>query len=358
MENFNLKMSNKLSFEEKIEIGVYPSKQDFSRAYMGNMNREQICKYFDISISTFKKLRNFYQLPPKKRVVDKSTYIQRVIKTKQTLNERYGEYDSPERRRFYDSVLYKAIKTNLAKYGDVNPMCLPDIQEKAKATNFERYGVGNAMQNKEVQSRASKTDLEKYGVKHHISSKIVRDKASKTILSKYGTLNVTGLPQIQEKIKRTNLERYGAEYGLQNPEIRLKGYTTMDNNGVNAVRASSQQVYINNLFEGQLNYLYGYYHIDSYVSKYNIGIEYSGGGHNLSVKIGKETAEHFEKKEKCRRKYFYNHKLPILEFISTIDKLPSDEILLNYLTSFVEMVSNGILYVCIDLDSNKIIEIK
>lgn len=127
----------------------------------------------------------------------------------------------------------------------------------------------------------------------------------------------------------------------------------MSEKGKQAVLFSSQQKYLNDLYQGKLNYLFEFYHVDSYLEKDNIIVEYSGSGHDLSVRLGKETKEHFEGKEKARRNYFRNKKIPILEFLSKTDKLPEDNILLEYLSKAKQKFSEGILYYCVNLDTEK-----
>ena len=127
----------------------------------------------------------------------------------------------------------------------------------------------------------------------------------------------------------------------------------MLNNGIQAVLSSSQQIYINNLYNGELNYLFEYYHVDSYLMKDNVIVEYSGSGYDLSVRIGRETREKFEGREKARRNYFINRKIPVLKLVSKTDKLPDDEKLLEILSKAKELFSQGVLYYCVDLDTLK-----
>lgn len=78
----------------------------------------------------------------------------------------------------------------------------------------------------------------------------------------------------------------------------------------------------------------------------------------MSVQLGRETRERFEGKEKRRKTYCLRHNLPIIEFVSKTDKLPQDEILIEYVEDFYQKTLNdGTMYMCVDLDSLGIKEI-
>ena len=346
-----------LAVAKNIENGRFPSKEDFLNVYDKYHSRADICKIFNICASTFKKLAKYYGLPPKDRCVCAEDYIIRKEKIAKSLDEKYGPLGSETRNVFYQKNKEKMQKTCLEKYGTINPSELDFVKEKRKMVFLDKYGVENPMQCQAIFEKASKTNEERYGYKYTVICPEIQEKIKKSILEKYGTLNVMELPEIREKAEKTNMERWGFKTPLSNPEIRKKGFETMSKNGQQAVLSSSQQNYINNLFGGQLNYLIEYYHVDSFLIDENIGIEYSGSGHDVSVRSGREARERFEAKEMARKKYFINHKIPILEFIYKKDILPSDEILFGFLNDFRENVKNGNLYMCVDIDSLEVKEI-
>ena len=133
------------SFEEKIALHIYPSKEEFVQLNAQNLNRKEICEKCQISESTYKKLRKYYDLPPKKRKVDLDTYPQRFIRTQQTLLEKYGAPGSDTRREFYRQNRLKQQKTCLEKYGVEDPTILPEFVDKRQQTVLEKYGVDNPM---------------------------------------------------------------------------------------------------------------------------------------------------------------------------------------------------------------------
>lgn len=340
-----------MTFEERISLGIYPSKKQLEELYTQKLNRAEICNLLNISVSTYKKLRRYYGLNPKTRVVDKSTYRVRVLKTQKTLNARYGLKGSETRNEFYRQNRKKQEDTCLSRYGVKDTSSLPHVIEKRKNTFLLRYGVDNPMKSSEIQLKAQQTDLHKYGCKYHINSSIIKQKSKESILERFGTTSFMKIPEVAEKRKKTNLQKYGYECCLSNPNIRQKGFETMSMNGTQAVLSSSQQQYIAKLFQGEVNYLIGPYHIDCFLLSNNIGIEYSGSGHDLSVRLGRETQAHFDSKEKARRAYFINHKIPILDFFSKTDKLPSDNKLFELLENAKNEFQQGILYYPIDLDN-------
>lgn len=341
-------------FIDRISNHEYPSKEELEFLHTQKLNRVEICQKLNISISTYKKLRRYYGIQPKPRKVDLSTCKGRAEKAQNTILQRYGEKGSDSYNNFYRDRRERTKQTNLEKYGVEDPTILPEFMEKRKQTYIQKYGVDNPMKSSLVQEKAQQTDLLKYGSRYHINSSVVKSKTINTLMEQYGVSTPSKVPGALEKRDQTNLKKYGHVNPLANPEIRAKAYKTMSDNGTEAVLSSRPQKHINNLFGGKLNYLFTYYHVDSYLVADNIVVEYAGTGHDLSVRTGRETLKHFLGKEKARMAYFRNLKIPVLEFISKTDKLPSDEILLQHLENAKQKFSLGILYYCVNLDTNQI----
>lgn len=341
-------MSNKLtktiSFEQKIQVGIFPSKEEFENVYNKELTREEICKYFNFSVSTFKKLRRYYNLPLKKKVVrDKESYKIRVKHSLETLKQKYGEKDSKEMQEFYYKRKQKLEKTCLEKYGTTNVSALPEIMNKRKQAFFERYGVDNPMKLKSVQEKAKQTDLQKYGTEYHITSDLVKDKIKRTMIEKYGVDNSFKNPQTRKKIYESNVEKYGNPFAF---------------NIQKQIPISKQQRHINDILKGQLNKPFGYYFADIYIEDQNVVVEYSGGGHNLSVIFGDCTQEEFHQKEIIRRKYFQSQNISMLEFVSSTDKLPSDEFIMDFFNNSITLFkTQGKKYIRFNFDKNIIEQI-
>lgn len=102
------------------------------------------------------------------------------------------------------------------------------------------------------------------------------------------------------------------------------------------------------MLQGQLNVRIDNYVIDILLPNHII-VEYNGGGHELSVKLGELTLEQFQQKEIRRNNFLINlgYKLLIIE--SKKDKLPSNllEMINNAITKFSD--TQKILYLNIDL---------
>ena len=58
---------------------------------------------------------------------------------------------------------------------------------------------------------------------------------------------------------------------------------------------SKQQLYIHSLLGGELNYCTGKCFLDIAFLDEKIYLEYDGGGHDLSVKLGNMSKEEFER---------------------------------------------------------------
>ena len=341
-----------ISFEEKVGQGIFPSKEEFSFVYFQNFTREEICQYFGFSESTFKKLRRFFNLPDKKHIIrDSESYKQRQKTLEETLNHRYGPPGSTTRAEFYASNRTKAQNTCLKKYGISESASLESTKRKRRETCLEKYGVPNAMQSEYFRQKASETDLLTYGCKHHIASAEVREKIKRTMLERYGTTCVTSLPAVSAKRVATNRKKYGVDHVLQSPEVRAKGCQTMYQNGPCSVRSSRQQCYIASLFNGELNVPFGVFYADCFLRNENLIIEYNGSGHDLSVRLGRETPENFALKEEKRCNYFISQGFNMFVLQSSTDRLPPEEVLLRCLSEAREHFLAGEHLYKIDLDT-------
>jgi very-short-patch-repair endonuclease len=136
--------------------------------------------------------------------------------------------------------------------------------------------------------------------------------------------------EIKEKILQTNLERYGCKTPAQLPEVRAKITQTLYANS--SQKASKQQRYINNLYQGILNFPVKYYCADVFLSNDNLIVEYDGSGHMLNVTMGRETIEEYNHKEIVRYNVLKNEGYKQMKIISKTDKLPQDSTLLQMLS--------------------------
>lgn len=246
-------------------------------------------------------------------------------KSRNTMKEKYGyEYVSqvPEFKE-------KVAATNLEKYGVENVILNPEIKEKANNTNLERYGTIYPAQNDEIKIKTVNTNLERYGYESVCESPIVKEKIQNTNLQKRGVRYPMQSEDVRNKSKETVIKKYGVDNVNKCPEIRLKCIRTLYQNGT--VSTSKQQIHICELYGGKLNYPISYYNADIVLLADKIVVEYDGGGHDMCVKFGDVTQEDFDVKE---RKRFYAIKaqgFKQIHIISRMDKLPSDNKLLEIL---------------------------
>lgn len=214
--------------------------------------------------------------------------------------------------KYGDSVCNKCkpIKTkrnNLEKYGVECTFSLPEVREKVKNTNLQRYGVECSLQNKSVRQKAIDTCSSHYGVDYSIQNKEVLAKTKESLFEHYGVYNPSQSPIVQEKAAKTFYKN-------------------------SSQKASVQQRYICNLYNGDLNYPISYYNADVYLSDSNFIVEYDGGGHKLNVITGRETEEEYLQKEIIRNNIIKRNGYKQMKIISYTDKLPSDDVLLKMLS--------------------------
>lgn len=201
----------------------------------------------------------------------------------------------------------KLEESMVLRYGVKNSMNLESTKEKVKNTNIERYGVENARQNENV-----------------------KEKFKNTCLERYGTTSPLKNEQIKQRFINTNIERYGGKSPLCDESVRRKSLETMQNNiGPNKYMMSAQQKHFWDIYNGCVNTPVGKYCADILFEEEKIDFEYSGGGHDLKVKLGCITKEEFTKKEEDRRLYFLNRGYKEFEIISSNDVLPDDEFLIQ-----------------------------
>lgn len=273
----------------------------------------------------------------------------------------------------------KAKQTIVKKYGVENAFQLKEVKEKIKQTNLERYGVENARQNKNISEKIKQTNLERYGVECVSKNTIIKEKIKQTNLERYGvTCNLQSPNKkniIQEKVKQTNLKRYGVEYPMQSelirkksqntmlkkynfnnslqvPEIRKKIYITKYKN--QSMPCSKNQKKIANLLNGEINYPIDLFFIDIALLDKMIYIEYDGGGHNLSVKLGYITKKDFDNKQR-KRKYILQKKgWKLIRIISHKDKLYSDDLMIILINKAQQyLLETNHSWVEIDIDNNE-----
>lgn len=266
-------------------------------------------------------------------------------KAKQTNLERYGAEHYSKTEEFVDRIK----NTSLERYGAEHYSQTEEYINRVKNINIERYGVDSYSKLEECQEKMRSTTEDRYGVPYYSQTQEYKDKFHNTCVERYGesygklfiekALNTfyekTGYnvplqsPEVKEKVKQTCMDRFGYEYSLQSPEIREKISRTLYANS--SQKASKQQRYICELYQGILNFPVKFYNADIYLQNDNLIIEYDGGGHMLNVVIGRETIEEYIKKEIIRDSVIKREGYKQMKIISLEDEIPSDQMLLQML---------------------------
>ena len=250
---------------------------------------------------------------------------------------------------YYSCITHRKI---ISKDCCRNTKCM---KQKREESVLKTYGVTAVSQLESVQEVKKKNNMIKYGCVCPLQNEEIKQKSLKTMMEIYGCAHPMESDVIKQKIKNTCLERYGVENVAQNCDIRDKQMQTMiERYGDYNVPTSSQQIYIQNLYNGILNFKYRGFFGDILLEEYNIIIEYSGGGHRMPVMRGFETDEEFDAKQETRRKVFLDGGYKQFEIISKTDVLPDDNFLLILKDKAITvLIEYNYEYYSYNLDTNE-----
>jgi hypothetical protein len=166
-------------------------------------------------------------------------------------------------------------------------------------------------------------------------------KMMKTSLKKYGNICSLRNKDILQKSKNTNLKKIGVEYPFQDKGILKKCVESFKINGcTHGVFVSKPQIYLNNLFGGEIDCIEFPYRLDSFFKNKNLYFEYDGSGHEMLIKMGKVTKEEFEEKEMKRSIFFKEKGYKEFRIVSFNDIFPSDEKLLEIKNRAFDLLLN------------------
>jgi len=239
------------------------------------------------------------------------------------------------------------------KYGVDNINKLDSTSIKRKQTNLDKYGVDNPMQVVEFKNKQYLNNYLKYGVQHNSQLEGRNEKCIQTSLEHYGCESPMQSIEVKNKLKQTCLERFGVDNPLKSFDVRKKMNKTLNKNGT--APTSRQQIYVNSIFKGELNYPEDRSLLDIAFPDDKLYVECDFGGHNLQVKLGKITQDEFDKKERVRSIILNRKGWKEMRIISTNDKLPSDLIIFYMLQFAKSYLSTGHSWIKFDIDNNKVI---
>lgn len=240
-------------------------------------------------------------------------------KSKITNLERYGSEFYQSTEEFHE----KTKATHKERYGVEYTMQNPDFQKKSENTLMKKHGVKNPMHVEEYRLKQENSLKENYGVTSPLKSPEILAKVQQTNKERYGGISPASSEEVRNKIKETNIRVYGVPHPMQNAKVQEKLLRSLYKNGT--MKSSSQQNHIHTLVGGELNYPVSRSSLDIAFPEEMIYIEYDGGGHSLSVKLGELSKEEFDKKERSRTFFLFDRGWREIRLVSENDKLPRDE---------------------------------
>jgi very-short-patch-repair endonuclease len=232
-----------------------------------------------------------------------------------------------------EEVKNKIREYYLINYEKENPSQIEEIKRKQIETINNKYGVDNVFQSEEIKGKIIQTNFKKYGCKYATQNELVKNKTKQTCMDRYDTEN----PMKNEEIKNLAI-------------INLMRSKYKNGTGI----CSSQQLYLNDIFKGKLNYAVDKCLLDIAFPENKIYVEYDGGGHDLIVKIGKISRKEFETKEMKRQYYLFSKGWKLLKIISLNDLLPTDDMLLLIFNIGCEYLNTNHSWIYYDIDNNLI----
>ncbi|ADO00355.1 homing endonuclease [Wiseana iridescent virus] len=125
-------------------------------------------------------------------------------------------HDIKRGRRCPNCAPHRRAKTNLERYGTVNPFSSEKIKEKIKNTCLEKYGVSHHMKLESIRNKAVETNLQKLGVKYAFNTEETFEKIRKIHFKNYGVRFPLQSTFIQSKISQTFLKKIGTNRPMSN----------------------------------------------------------------------------------------------------------------------------------------------
>ena len=209
-----------------------------------------------------------------------------------------------------------------------------DYCKKIFKKQYRRYleTVGNITCSKCKSLKAQETHMERYGSKCVLWNKDVRDKIIEQSLERYGCENPGMSDHAREQRRQTCMDKYGAPTPLENPYI-LNDTRARNEESQGSVICSREQLKFNECIGGEPGVQVWLYCLDVVLRGEMICCEYDGGGHDLCVKMGRQTQADFDAKEARRAAYLHNLGYKTFRFINPRSRAYSEEDLLGALES-------------------------
>lgn len=246
----------------------------------------------------------------------------------------------------------KTKEVNLIKYGVKHTSELETNKQKRRETNLKIYGSEYAVQNKNVKEKMKNTFLENYGETTPAKNQEVKNKMAQTNMERYGAISPTLNEEVRAKQIETLKNNYGVAFPQQSEEIKKLSMKSLYEN--NTAPCSRQQRYIHNLLGGKLNFPHHNSFLDICFVDEKIYLEIDLGGHELQMKLGNVTEEEYRNNERKRWYALYRKGWKEIRIISTKDKIPSDDKLIEIMNYAREYLNTGRHYIKFYLDEGKV----
>lgn len=203
------------------------------------------------------------------------------------------------------AVSERRQKTNLEKYGCVNPSSHPEIKEKRRQTTQDRYGVDNPFHLDSVKLKSKNTLMNNYGVLNPMQSESIQKEFNQNLQEKYGVSNIFHIESAKENYKKTCMQNYGVENPSKSPivvERIIKANIENASTG-NSKMENSLRDYIRSLgFETKKGYVGGTRpgELDIVVKEKNIAFEFNGAYWHCDRDERMPTDYHLNKTIGCK----------------------------------------------------------
>jgi len=207
-----------------------------------------------------------------------------------------------------------------------------DYCHKIFQQQYRRYfsATGKISCTKCKSLKAQDTHMERYGAKCILWDKNVRDKIIEKSLEKYGCENPGMSARAQRRRRQTCMEKFGVPTPLESPDI-LSATRVKNSDSEGSVICSREQLQFNECIGGTPGVQIGMYCLDVVLKEEMICCEYDGGGHDLSVKIGRQTRSEFDAKETRRSLYLHSLGYRTFRFVNPRSRAYSTEDVLSAL---------------------------
>ena len=279
----------RMSFSEKIEKGIYPSKEELTKKFIDeNKSRDEICAEFGFSSAVFKRLAKFYGIRKSYGAI-----FENMCKTSMKL---YGT-DS----NHVPGTVERRKRTCKEKYGAENVMRLDEFKDKLKRSFKDKYGADSPFRIPEIKKKRDETMKAKYGDSSYFRSKMPTETVSLLrCREKYGEYLDAHEKRTEEQIAKdlncsqSLVQKVTLDYGfldkvITNPQSSSKEKEIrelLDGWGVDYVTNDRS------VLDGK--------EIDLYVPSKKIGIEFNGDYWHSSLFQNKDY--HFEKSKLAESK--------------------------------------------------------